>query len=183
MGEVVRNVVDLERERFLRLQATIEQNDRSSLRARWEFGHVMLVKRNGASKLPVGEIGALVELTNESSRELNYRMQFASTHPTEEEFCKVLQNATSWWDVIKSLSKRAKPRPEPAAPPVHVSEPRPSDGFLCVRTPLSGVLKTLLHKDKISDLQVSEINEIEAVLNRSLKALAKRKKEIEEMGQ
>lgn len=71
----------------------------------------------------------------------------------------------------------AKPKREQ---PVKDQPPRPSEGIVCERIPLSNALKTLLHRSLVSDLDLEEIEAVEVVLGRALKALARRKKELEQ---
>ncbi len=88
-----------------------------SLWERWKHGRMMLEERGGKKKLPDGRMSELVKATGKSSPELNNRMLFAARYPSEEQFYNALENCSSWRDVIKSLPKPSRPKPEsePAA--------------------------------------------------------------------
>ena len=97
-------VEDLGIARLVHIDQEIDRSESTALRARWEFGRVMLAKRKGA-KLPDGYLAELVERTGKSRRELAYRAQFAESYPTEESLCNALHNGVSWFEVTRSLKK------------------------------------------------------------------------------
>lgn len=109
--------IDLSVERLVRLDAQVDAAEGEGLRARWEFGRLMLAARDGA-KLPDGYRAELIRRTGKSATELTYRMQFASAYPTEELF-NALNNGVSWREVAKALKKSSDAEDnEPTVPPV-----------------------------------------------------------------
>lgn len=97
-------VEDLGIERLVRIDQSIDENESTALRARWDFGQQMIAARVGA-KLPSGYLKQLVERTGKSRRELSYRAQFAEAFPTEDALCNALHNGASWFEVTQSLKK------------------------------------------------------------------------------
>lgn len=77
-----------------------------SIRARWEFGQLMLHRRNGGKRLPNGLLVQLTILTGKGRSELQYRAQFAERYPTEDELSTALDNYDSWTQVKLSLPDR-----------------------------------------------------------------------------
>lgn len=105
---------------FVVIDRKIDKNESTALRARWEFGQLMLAARGGDGRLPNGFLADLVERTGKSRSELKYRMQFAEKHPTEEELANALANFTSWRELAQSFSAggdiiKEKPSRERAA--------------------------------------------------------------------
>ena len=66
------------------------------MRARWDFGHVMLRRRGDDDRMPYGYIQQLCVETHKSARELHYRRKFAETYPTEAEFSTAVESFDSW---------------------------------------------------------------------------------------
>ena len=112
-------------EEFIQIDKRIDTDEddaaeklQDSIRARWEFGRLMLAQRKG-KQLPNGLLGELVQRTGKSQRELGYRMAFAERYPTEDEVCNALQTWKSWFQVTQNLPKeepakpKRKPRPAP----------------------------------------------------------------------
>lgn len=116
-------VADLSVERLVRIDQSIDAHETDGLRARWEFGRLMLAERdkNGGKKLPPGYLTALCERTGKSRTELTYRAQFAEKYPTEDSLLNALSNGASWFETTKTLKKEAD------AEPTYV-EPTPVDG-------------------------------------------------------
>jgi hypothetical protein len=90
---------------------------RDSIRARWDFGRLMLGQRKG-KKLPDGLLDELVQRTGKSRSELQFRMRFAERY-SEDELCSGEHNWESWLQVKNSLPKEepAKPRRQPRTAP------------------------------------------------------------------
>ncbi len=88
-----------------------------SIRARWEFGKLVLQYRQG-KKLPNGLLDELVEAIGKSRQEIQFRVQFAERCPTEDELSNALDNCESWRDVIRRLPRASKKK-EPAPPKYH----------------------------------------------------------------
>jgi hypothetical protein len=104
--------------RLVALDRRIDKNESTALRARWEFGKLVLETRGGDGRLPNGFLAELVERTGKSRSEIKYRQQFAKQYPTEDELANALASFTSWRDVIESFSSghgTAKPNPARAA--------------------------------------------------------------------
>lgn len=86
------------------LDRKIDKNESTALRARWEFGQLMLAARGGNGRLPNGYLAELVERTGKSRSELKYRAQFAECHPSEAELANALASFSSWRELTQSFS-------------------------------------------------------------------------------
>lgn len=111
-------VVDIDIERLVRIDQSIDANESTALRARWDFGQQMLAARDGAGRLPNGYLAQLVERTGKSRTELKYRAIFATRYPSEAELVNALTLSPSWFEVTKNL-KAAKDADDniPHSPP------------------------------------------------------------------
>jgi hypothetical protein len=97
---------------LLALDEKIDTSDAEGIRARWEFGHLMLTARGGKKRLPNGYLKQLSQVTGKSHTELNWRSKFAELHPTETELASALAKYGSWTDITKELSYYV-PKPWP----------------------------------------------------------------------
>jgi hypothetical protein len=93
-------VADLDLEPLVRKDHEVDAAEGDGLRARWEFGRMLLSMRSG-KRLPNGVLEQLAEETGKSRAELKFRMQFAARY----ELAKALASFNCWWDVIQSFSK------------------------------------------------------------------------------
>jgi len=108
-------------ERLLMLDKSIDANESTALRARWEFGQEMLAARDGAGRLPNGYLTQLVERTGKSRSELGRRVQFAAMYPTDEELSHAVGQFLSWREVWQSLKEQKDAADNiPAAPPAPI---------------------------------------------------------------
>lgn len=104
MSAVAVSLADLDVERLVRLDEQVDAAEGDGLRARWEFGRLMLAKRDGAGRLPNGYLKSLVERTGKSRAELKYRAQFAATYADERELANALA-LSSWREVTKTFKR------------------------------------------------------------------------------
>lgn len=106
-------------ETLVLIDKRIDENESDALRARWEFGRDLLLRRDGKGKLPPGLRAELVERTGKSATELTYRMQFAEAYSTEESLFNALNNGPpSWREVVKTLkAEKDAADNAPVAPP------------------------------------------------------------------
>lgn len=102
----------------------IQASDENGLRARWEFGHVLLSLRDGRGRLPNGLMQEAVARYSVSERELQYRMKFAERFPTELELRNALRDSPSWRDIVHDVL------PAPYEKPAQL--PMPTGGYLTV---------------------------------------------------
>lgn len=96
-------VADLDIERLVRIDQSIDENESSALRARWEFGKQMLAARDGKGRLPNGYLAELVERTGKSRDELSKRARFAERYPTESEMYNAVLQFGSWHQIANNL--------------------------------------------------------------------------------
>jgi hypothetical protein len=105
--------------RFVSLDGRIDKSENTALRARWEFGRLMLeLVPVGKKQLRPGVMAELEKQTGKKSSELRYRMKFAENYKTEEQVANVLATCKSWRDVIEGFSAgggRNRPSKERAA--------------------------------------------------------------------
>lgn len=99
----------------------IADNTRESLRARWEFGKLMLAERVG-KQLPAGRLDELCTATGKSRSELKYRVQFAEKYRTEDEVATAVATLGSWRRIKRSLAYAARDKPGPG----NTRPPRPN---------------------------------------------------------
>jgi hypothetical protein len=90
-------------QRLVAIDRKIDKSETTALRARWEFGKLMLAERKG-KQLPKGMLDELAEATGKSRQELGYRMRFAERYPTEDELANALATFTSWRELTQSFS-------------------------------------------------------------------------------
>ncbi len=93
-------LADLGIERLVRIESRIGDAEGSGLRARWEFGHELVARRNGKGKLPHGLLKAITERTSVGRAEMQLRMRFAERFPTEGELCNAVTQFGSWHQVV-----------------------------------------------------------------------------------
>lgn len=94
-------VLDLGLARLVHLEASIGESEQTGLRARWEFGHELVAKRDGKGRLPNGYLTKVCEQTGASRSEVKYRAQFAERFPTEDELANAVGQFGSWHQVVK----------------------------------------------------------------------------------
>jgi N6-adenosine-specific RNA methylase IME4 len=105
-------------ETLLLIDKQIDENESTALRARWEFGRVMLSMQDESGRLPHKKLAELVQATGKSRSELKYRAQFAEKY-TEEKVATALATFTAWREVTKSLkSEKDYADNVPVQPPV-----------------------------------------------------------------
>ncbi len=95
---------------LLDLDARVDQAEGEGLRARWEFGHELLLERVG-KLLPRGRLDELVGRTGKSREELQRRVRFAERFPTEAELRHAVSQFGSWHAIVNE----ALPDEEPPA--------------------------------------------------------------------
>lgn len=81
------------------LDSTITKADASSLKARWNFGRLLIQERIGR-KLPVGRREAVAKAIGKCITEIKYRMLFAQKFPTEGALSKLIKAGKSWHDIV-----------------------------------------------------------------------------------
>lgn len=92
-------VIDLDFARLRHLEQDIAQAEHGGLRARWEFGRVLLAARDGKGRLPNGYLAKVVDETGASRSELKYRAAFAERFPTEAELATAVASYVSWTEI------------------------------------------------------------------------------------
>jgi hypothetical protein len=97
----------------------IRQGETEGLLARWEFGKALLRRREG-KQLPRLLLDAIVVEHNVSRREVQYRVQFAETFPTEDEVRTAVHTFGSWTEI------RTRALPKPRADVEEQQRPEPS---------------------------------------------------------
>ena len=97
--------IDHDVSQLVAIDKKIDKSESAGLRARWEFGKLMLAARNGKGRLPDGYMAKLETATGKRSSELGYRQQFAKTYPTEDELSNALERYKSWREVIQSFAE------------------------------------------------------------------------------
>ena len=90
-------------ETLVLIDKRIDENESDALRARWDFGRVMLAARDGAGRLPNGYLTELVRVTGKSRAELKYRAIFATRYIDENEMVTAVTNCASWTELRSSL--------------------------------------------------------------------------------
>lgn len=93
-------VAELDVARIVALEERITAAEGNGLRARWEFGHELLAKRDGKGRLPNGYLARICDETGAHIREVNRRMQFASAFPTEQELGHAVSTFGSWHSIV-----------------------------------------------------------------------------------
>jgi len=104
---VTEAVADLGIERLVRIEARIGDAEGSGLRARWEFGHELVSRRDGMGKLPNGYLADVAERTGASRQELGYRMRFAERFATEDELANAVGTFRSWHQIVNVALARS----------------------------------------------------------------------------
>lgn len=99
-------VLDLSLARLANLEQRISGAEGDGLRARWEFGHELLVARVG-KKLPPGYLTKVCDQTSVNRVEVKRRMQFAERFPDPE----ALAHAVSQWGSWHAIVHEALPAP------------------------------------------------------------------------
>jgi hypothetical protein len=105
--------------RLIALDKEIDQATDQGIRARWEFGRILLHERVG-KKLPNGRLAALAETTGKSESELKHRMNFAQRFPDEAALANAISQWGSWYAIVnrglakKTESGEAKSKSRPA---------------------------------------------------------------------
>jgi hypothetical protein len=107
-------------EKYVEIDKLIDDADETAqavivetLRQRWEFGRLMLSERvtkkgDPAKRLPDGRKVELANATGKSQTELQYRMKFAESYPTEEELHNALCSFDSWYAITQFLYHKEK---------------------------------------------------------------------------
>ena len=94
------------------IEDRIKAGEGKSVVDRWEFGHVLVLRRDG-KQLPKGMLAELVNEHGISRSEIHRRMQFAETSH-QVEVPHVWDKFGSWREIVKALPKReTKPKPKP----------------------------------------------------------------------
>lgn len=114
-------VGDLGIQRLVHIEERITGAEDTGLRARWEFGHVLLAARDGKGRLPNGYLADVVERTGVSRQEVGYRTRFAERFPTEAELTNAVGTFRSWHQVVK-VALAGQPGDEAPADPQPVPE-------------------------------------------------------------
>lgn len=73
-----------------------EKGAAQAIRARWEFGRVLLARREGAKQLPPGVLDEVAVVCNEKRPELGARMKLAELYPSDEELSHAVRKFPSW---------------------------------------------------------------------------------------
>jgi phage N-6-adenine-methyltransferase len=92
-------IVESQFKDFIALDKRVDGAEGEGLRARWEFGRLLLAKRVG-KQLPKGLLDDIARETGKSRQELGYRMQFAEKFPTEEEVSNAVGKFGSWHGIV-----------------------------------------------------------------------------------
>lgn len=111
--------VDMSLDAYVAIDKKVDGAETDALSARWEFGRMLLLERTAKGSrwlLPDGRIAALSLATGKSTRELNYRVQFAEQFPTRERVCNALQTFGSWHGIVKEGLIREPKQSTPEAP-------------------------------------------------------------------
>lgn len=103
MTAEIAETVDLNVERLVHIDRSIDENESNGIRARWEFGQLMLAARDGAGRLPNGYLAELVERTGKGRDELSKRVRFADRYPTEDQLCDAITQFGSWYQITRNL--------------------------------------------------------------------------------
>lgn len=100
------DITDLTREHLARLERRIDADEVDGIRARWEFGRLMLEACDKYGRLPAGYINELAEWTGKSRSELAYRAQIARLFASELEISNALDISPSWRELVATLPSR-----------------------------------------------------------------------------
>lgn len=109
---------DLSIQRFVHLDAKVDEAEGDGIMARWEFGRQLLLERVG-KQLPAGRLNAIAKSIGKDKRELQYRVQLAEVYASEEEVRTAVHTLRSWTAIRETF---AKPHSEPVATSVHAPE-------------------------------------------------------------
>jgi len=99
VSEQTADVLDLGLVRLVHIEERIGSAEGEGLRARWEFGHELLAKREG-KLLPRGLLAKVCEQTGASRWEVQKRVQFAEKYPTDVELCDAITQFGSWYAIV-----------------------------------------------------------------------------------
>jgi hypothetical protein len=81
--------------------------DADGLRARWDFGRMLLAERVG-KKLPPGRLDEIAAGVGKSHQELQFRMQFAERFPDEDALSNAVRQYSSWHRIVAQALKSPK---------------------------------------------------------------------------
>jgi phage N-6-adenine-methyltransferase len=81
------------------LDAQIDRAEDDGIRARWQFGRALLMRRVGR-KLPDGVLEQLAHELNRSQAEIRHRMRFATHFHTEELLDNAVIEWRSWHEIV-----------------------------------------------------------------------------------
>lgn len=98
-------VAAIDIDHLVRIDQSIDDNEATALRARWQFGQELVAARDGAGRLPNGYMRELAERTGKTARELQYRARFAEVYPTEAELRNAVSQFSSWHQTVKALKE------------------------------------------------------------------------------
>lgn len=97
------------------IEKRVTTDEQDALRARWEFGRMLLDRRHG-KLLPRGMLDTVAEEVGVSRRELKYRVQFAGRFTTEKELGNAVAQFPSWHQMVRDgLVKAHVPKAKPSA--------------------------------------------------------------------
>lgn len=86
------------------------------VRARWEFGRVLLAERVG-KQLPKGRLDEVAAMTGKSRAELKHRVLFAERFPTEGEVDNAVIHFKTWHAIVNTAIPAAAPTPRRRSKP------------------------------------------------------------------
>lgn len=104
--------------RLKRIEQRIQSTEGDGLRARWEFGRLVLEGRQG-KKLPKGELDAIVKATAISRLEVQRRLRFASRYESDEALCHAMTQWPTWFQMVRdglTQKRKAKARQKSVSP-------------------------------------------------------------------
>jgi hypothetical protein len=94
------------------LEQRIVSTEGDGLRARWEFGQMLLPNREG-KKFPKGFLDSVAKETGASRIELQKRVRFAERFSTEDEMCNGVTQWPTWHQMVRDGLARKQGESEP----------------------------------------------------------------------